>query len=307
MAEEESFLMSSVLKDQIYEVIRGYLAEYTNTKNIEDSGDRIKWFNRRGSTLKPFEMKDTVEQSLWSFDVSGQAYPLDWDDYTDSWIRRDGADLEVMWASEFMEGTAFGDFDVESYGNEIIGDVVWVWFNKLSGRWWIIEGGQTFIDVEINYAIDQGSSGSASVTMPENDDRVIDVMIYAEFSALASGKAQAHWDAKHGRWSGIQGGGSGAQIIGFEIVSVDCELCKAVVTVISRPAGVTSVPEEDSYTGEVTVYDFAGCHLDATEIDLIGKFGYATYMDGPEFCAIDPDKGSRWEIMTLCCAETECQ
>jgi hypothetical protein len=94
-------------------------------------------------------------------------------------------------------------------------------------------------------------------------------------------------------------------VIRFQILTVDCAICIATATVMSRPVGVSSVRDESA--GVVDVFDFAGCFLNAPSQDLIGKQGFATYLDGGVGdCAVDPDVVNRWEILSLCCAEEDC-
>lgn len=103
-------------------------------------------------------------------------------------------------------------------------------------------------------------------------------------------------------------GGSGVQVIRFEIDSVDCSICNATASVLSRPPGVSTVTGEDSYE-QVTVYDFARCFLDAPEEDLIGRKGFAVYLDFgsvPGDCAVEPGITSGWLILSLCCVEDAC-
>jgi hypothetical protein len=69
----------------------------------------------------------------------------------------------------------------------------------------------------------------------------------------------------------------------------------------------------DSYN-EITIYDHAGCHLNGPEDDLIGRQGYAVYIETIEYPSICPDPNpgndilddNNWEIMSLCCVGQEC-
>ena len=117
-----------------------------------------------------------------------------------------------------------------------------------------------------------------------------------------TGPLDARWDDDKKIW--VASGG-GASIIAFSLTSgVSCELCQATADVLSRPVGVASVEQE--VAGQVTVFDYAGCFLDEPIEDLFGRKGYAALMTGPEFCAIEPEFATRWEITMLCCNEGVC-
>jgi hypothetical protein len=108
-----------------------------------------------------------------------------------------------------------------------------------------------------------------------------------------------------GEWWPFNGNGGGTGIIRFSVLTVDCSICTGTGTVLSRPLGMPTVQGE--VAGVVTVYDFAGCYLNAPSADLIGKQGFAAYIDGGVGdCGVDPDIVGRWEIFSLCCAEEEC-
>jgi hypothetical protein len=94
-------------------------------------------------------------------------------------------------------------------------------------------------------------------------------------------------------------------VIRFQILTVDCAICIATATVMSRPVGATTVEGEAG--GVVNVYDFSGCYLNAPSLDLIGKQGFAAFINGGAGdCGVDPLKNGRWEIFSLCCAEEDC-
>ena len=117
-----------------------------------------------------------------------------------------------------------------------------------------------------------------------------------------TGPLDARWDDDKKIWIAT---GGGASIIAFSLTSgVSCELCQATADVLSRPVGVASVEQE--VAGQVTVFDYAGCFLDEPIEDLFGRKGYAALMTGPEFCAIEPEFATRWEITMLCCNEGVC-
>ena len=64
----------------------------------------------------------------------------------------------------------------------------------------------------------------------------------------------------------------------------------------------------------VTIHDPHGCVFDETEEDLIGREGWAAYMQpidcenaGPAHdCDYDEEVGPQWEAMFLCCPTPEC-
>lgn len=114
---------------------------------------------------------------------------------------------------------------------------------------------------------------------------------------------------KFGNWLAQVGGAGGQQTCRFEITDtdlIDCGLCHAIVTVRSRPIGISRVEEENG-SGKITVYDFGKCWLNNPPSLLLGKFGHAVYYEGLEECAADPATVlNRWEIVSLCCVESSC-
>jgi hypothetical protein len=110
-------------------------------------------------------------------------------------------------------------------------------------------------------------------------------------------------------------GGGGVLAIRFKLIEpIFCETRTATGIVVSRPPGMSVVPEEDPY-GNVLVYDLSGCFLTGSNLDLIGKIGYALclYFDPiydfegelPDVATGTP--GSRWHIISLCCSnESQC-
>lgn len=93
--------------------------------------------------------------------------------------------------------------------------------------------------------------------------------------------------------------------------------CSVLVYILSRPHGMTTVPEE--YGGTVFVQDMVGCFLCAPAEDLVGMGGYAVYMDAdptnaaPPGDVMPPGVGvcpgtptPRWEIIALCCRQGSC-
>ena len=117
-----------------------------------------------------------------------------------------------------------------------------------------------------------------------------------------TGPVDLKWDEARGVWTFI---GGGTITIRFEIIEpVYCEACTAYARILSRPYGMSSVPEE--YGGIVMLADRLGCHLNESNQLLIGRKGYASYMksdyEGP--CPGMPNPS--WEITYLCCEESQC-
>lgn len=99
--------------------------------------------------------------------------------------------------------------------------------------------------------------------------------------------------------------GGGAEICSFRILSTSCGVCQATAEVVNRPVGVSRVTGENDY-GEILIFDFGQCFLDAPEDDLIGRRGMAVYLDVLEECAVDPGITAGWHIISLCCLEDAC-
>jgi len=103
--------------------------------------------------------------------------------------------------------------------------------------------------------------------------------------------------------------GGACDFIRFSILAVGTNargIRWAQVTVLSRPSGgCTEVPEE--VAGEIPrIYDMAGCYLNEPDADLIGRIGYAKYMQDEQFIteAIEPGgpvPDEAWEVTALCC------
>jgi len=108
-----------------------------------------------------------------------------------------------------------------------------------------------------------------------------------------------------GRHWHVDAGVSSGAVIRFQLLTTDCSICIGTATVMSRPVGSDSVSGE--VAGVVNVYDFAGCYLNAPALDLVGKQGFATFINGGVGdCGVDPLVTGRWEIFSLCCAEEDC-
>jgi hypothetical protein len=101
------------------------------------------------------------------------------------------------------------------------------------------------------------------------------------------------------------GGGTGVLSIRFQIISVFCETCQATAQVMSRPPGMSLVPQEDIY-GQLRVYDLHGW-LQEPDLDLEGRYGSATLRTwDTEACAIDPSLHTKWEIDSIYPIIVEC-
>lgn len=135
------------------------------------------------------------------------------------------------------------------------------------------------------------------------------------------GVLRTRWDEANGVWVA---GGDGTIKIRFSIYDADCESCSAIVKILSRTNGSSSVPEEyempDGSGGFleekneggqtvrskfVTVYDKLGCFLNESNVNLQDRLGYAEYMRGVPKCDYQPWKG--WEISALAEQQTECE
>jgi hypothetical protein len=158
-----------------------------------------------GNPIRRFEMKDTVEEKAWDFDIKGDAYFLVWDDGLGDWKHEDGDPTAEVWGDRFLHGVAFG-----GDGQSGLGDRVTCWFDETSAKWWIIEGGQTFLVVNITEGsgISQGDDGAATISTA--DARAIQVTVKASIMSLTDVPPLCYcwWDdAGGGHWDGIQPGG----------------------------------------------------------------------------------------------------
>lgn len=109
-------------------------------------------------------------------------------------------------------------------------------------------------------------------------------------------------------YDGGSTGSGGVLTIRFQLVDpVFCEACTASADVISRPPGMSTVPEE--VAGRVIVVDRLGCFLNEPSESLVGRVGYATYLTVDPAHEIGPCPGlptTAWEIISLCCYENGC-
>ncbi|NBP69989.1 MAG: hypothetical protein EBR30_25830, partial [Cytophagia bacterium] len=135
------------------------------------------------------------------------------------------------------------------------------------------------------------------------------------------GPLRTRWDETNGVWVA---GGDGTIKIRFSIHDSDCESCSAVVKILSRTNGVSSVAEEYELPNGsggffeelnedgqvvrskfVTVYDKLGCFLNESNVNLQNRLGYAEYMKGSPKCDYQPWKA--WEISALAEQQSECE
>ena len=126
---------------------------------------------------------------------------------------------------------------------------------------------------------------------------------YGYYSGASIGAEGPCVFAKDG-WLALGGGGGKfCGRIQFDILSVSGD--SALVQITHRPCGCSLVPEEDG--GEVTVYDDSCFFGDETEEALVGRTGWATYMQpvdeiisssGESVVSSSP---CRWVVDGLCC------
>ena len=76
-------------------------------------------FSPGGGQIRQFEMKDTVEEKQWDFDVKGLAYYLEWDEVLGDWKHEAGDPTAEVWGDRFLHGVAFGDDGLAGLGWEI--------------------------------------------------------------------------------------------------------------------------------------------------------------------------------------------
>jgi len=104
--------------------------------------------------------------------------------------------------------------------------------------------------------------------------------------------------------------------IRFQIYEADCE-GRSIVARVKSSRG--AVPEAYTIDGEtelnelgetvasqfVPAYDKVGCYLNESNINLVGRYGYATYLYGSPKYNYQPWLG--WEVTALCEQQTECE
>ena len=139
-------------------------------------------------------------------------------------------------------------------------------------------------------------------------------------SLWKSGPVDIRWDDSRKVWATT----TGTLKIRFSIQESDCESCSAIVKILSRTNGVSTVPEEfelEENPGEfyqeedengqivrskfVSVYDKAGCFLNESNVNLKNRIGYAEYLKGSPKCEYQPWVG--WEITAIAEQQTQCE
>lgn len=167
----------------------------------------------------------------------------------------------------------------------------------------------------------------------ENDTAVTPFMVWDPLAWITGSETKSEGDAfwaaynkDSQRLEVISGGGGGAQIIAFAVVSVDPVHRSAQVEIRQRTfrGKVYGSILEDSV---VTVYDTDGCYLNEPDVDLTGRLGKATlmYVDQEAIDAhffdlnddTDCSDGSGtgpacvptryWNVISLCCPATICE
>ena len=117
---------------------------------------------------------------------------------------------------------------------------------------------------------------------------------------------RARWQQQKG------GGGSGAQIINFQIVSSDPTTRSAQVQIEQR-AFKGTVFGSSLIDTVVQVYDTDGCYLNEPNIELTARRGKAVLMysddasDALHFPG-DPDPPAQyWCVLSICCPQLVCE
>jgi hypothetical protein len=121
----------------------------------------------------------------------------------------------------------------------------------------------------------------------------------------STGSHQGRWHKKGG------GGGSGAKIIDFQIISSDPSIREALVQIEQRTVEGTVY---GSTLGDtvVYVYDSKGCFLNEPNVDLTGRQGTAgLYLVDDAAIALHfatdyTPPTWYWNVINLCCPQTVC-
>lgn len=107
-------------------------------------------------------------------------------------------------------------------------------------------------------------------------------------------------------------GSGGVKIIRFQIIAVEAS-GKALCSALGTPPGSASIAALPEVTtdGELYVHDPAGCHFSEPGAELLGRQGYAVYLQSADCTTCDDyyDDGeniSHWEVMFLCCRTDFC-
>lgn len=94
-------------------------------------------------------------------------------------------------------------------------------------------------------------------------------------------------------------GGGGMQIVRFTIISASCSAKTAVVQIDGRPCGKSKVTEETP-SEQLNVKDPNGCYLDEPDADLIGRTGWAAWIED------DYTGDCNWDVFDVCCDPNVC-
>ena len=115
-----------------------------------------------------------------------------------------------------------------------------------------------------------------------------------------------------GRWHKKGGGGAGASILSFLIISSDPTLRSALVETKQRAFAGQAFGSTLNDT-VVTVYDTDGCFLNEPNVDLTGRRGKAVLMNNDDEAGeihfggkgLGPTK--YWNVLSLCCPQVACE
>jgi hypothetical protein len=105
----------------------------------------------------------------------------------------------------------------------------------------------------------------------------------------------------------------GGLIIRFHVTSADSETRSVLAEITSVPNGMTvdDMPGQDTLAGVVTVCDPNGCFFNEPSGELIGREGWAAYMQPlegqAEPCQEEGYEEPQWEVFSLCCPSGECE
>ena len=190
------YLLSEKLKDQIYEVIRDY-----NERFKLDDDPRGRWQGRKPKFLVPFRLLDHLEEKTWDFSVSVAGIRQEWQT---GWADVPGANQETINSSPFMKGVAWKN------------TIVWCWYDRLSKKWYVIDGGDTFVVAKIDTSLGGGTSGGtvakgdtgkAKILHYSGSDPNITISVKATLQSLDDGDTiYCHWDSMQGHWDAIKSG-----------------------------------------------------------------------------------------------------
>ena len=115
-----------------------------------------------------------------------------------------------------------------------------------------------------------------------------------------------------GRWHKKGGGGAGASILSFLIISSDPTLRSALVEIKQRAFSGQVFGSTLSDT-VVTVYDTDGCLLNEPNVDLTGRRGKAVLMNNDDeageihFGGKGQGPAKYWNVLSLCCPQVVCE